>query len=104
MKTVFSAGGGFFFVLCVRARASMPESERFLGASPEHVGVPARCDKFQAEHLQQSTLNHNSGDPIRRPVLAADDGSGSARLTLPAECHLNCPAADAAKTRHLGTS
>lgn len=37
--------------------------------------LSAKMWQIQKEHLQQSTLNHNSSDPIRRIIFTVDDGS-----------------------------
>lgn len=65
MKTVFAQVVGYFFCLFFfffleREKGAFPPRK------PGARGVLPRCDKFQEEHLQQSTLNHNSDDPIRR--------------------------------------
>lgn len=104
MKTVFAQVVGYFFCLFFFFFLSA-KKERFLRASPEHVGSCRDVTNSRKNTCSNQLSITTATTPSAAPLAStADDGSGSARLTLPTECHVNCPAADAVKTRHLGTS
>lgn len=105
MKTVFAQVAFFFLVAVCFVFFFNAESEHFLRASPEHVGSRRDVTNSRKNTCSNQLSITTAATPSAAPLASTtDDGSGSARLTLPTECHVNCPAADAVKTRHLGAS